>query len=337
MRRHKLGVGGPEISAVGLGCMGMSGRYGQADRSESIATIRAALDAGINLFDTGDFYGDGHNEVLLGEALKGVPRDRHVLSVKFGALGGLGGHLGRAAKERVTASLRRLGVDHIDIYRPARADPAIPYEDMIGAVAELVKAGYVRHIGLSEVGTRKIQLAASVHPIVDLQIEYSLLTREPERQIFPLLRDLGISVTAYGVLSRGLLGDRLAGKSFEPGDWRWSGPRFQPENIEHNLRLVSALGEIARLHRLSVPQLAIAWVAAKGEHIIPLVGTTKRNRLHEAVQAMNVSLSPEDLAMIDAVVPPGAARGDRYPDQAMATLAREDDSPRVDVEGSVEQ
>ena len=324
--RRRLGATGPEVSALGLGCMGMSGRYGEADRSESIATIRAALDAGINLFDTGDFYGDGHNELLLGEALRGVPRDRYVLSVKFGALDATGGDLARAAKERVAGSLRRLGVDHLDIYRPARADPAIAYEDTIGAVAELVKAGLVRHIGLSEVGARKVRLAAAVHPIVDLQIEYSLLTREPEADVLPVLRDLGISVTAYGVLSRGLLGDVRPGDAFSPGDWRATGPRFQPGNIDHNLTLVAALGAIADRHRVTVAQLAVAWVVSRGADIVPLVGTTKRTRLREAIEAMAVALSPDDLAAIDAIVPPGAAQGDRYPRQAMATLAGEAES-----------
>ncbi|AUW57174.1 aldo/keto reductase [Sphingobium sp. SCG-1] len=327
---RQLGSTGPIVSALGLGCMGMSGRYGAADRAESIATIHAALDQGINLFDTGHFYGDGHNELLLGEALKGISRDRYILSVKFGTFGDINDpdstqNLSKKAKGAVIAGLRRLGVDHIDIYRPARADPAIPYEETIGAVADLVKAGYVRHIGLSEVGVANIRRAADVHPIVDVQVEYSLLTRNPEANQLAVLRELGISVTAYGVLSRGLITNSYQGDKLKPGDWRLTGPRFHAENIAHNLSLVSGLKEIADTHRVSIAQLAIAWVVAQGPDIVPLIGTTKRSRLGEAIDALRTCLSQEDLAAIDRITPLGAAKGERYPPQAMSELGEADD------------
>src|SRR6201996_5113195 len=251
MELRKLGKTGPEVSAIGLGAMGMSGMYGPADRGESIATVHAALDAGINLIDTGDFYGMGHNEMLLGEALKGVARDSYVLSVKFGAQRGPDGAFlgfdGRpaAVKTAIAYTLQRLGVDHIDVYRPARLDPNVPIEETVGAVADLVKAGWVRHIGLSEVGSETIRKAAAVHPIVDLQIEYSLISRGIEEGVLQTTRDLGIAVTAYGVLSRGLISGHWTAAPLQKGDWRGLNPRFEAGNLEQNLVLVEALRAIA--------------------------------------------------------------------------------------------
>ncbi|UIJ44486.1 aldo/keto reductase [Sphingomonas cannabina] len=329
MEQHQLGATGPMVSALGLGCMGMSGMYGESDRGESIATIHAALDAGINLLDTGDFYGMGHNEMLLAEALKGVPRDRYLLSVKFGAQRDpAGGWLGfdgspAALKTALAYSLQRLGVDHVDIYRPARLDPRVPIEETIGAIAEMVQAGYVRHIGLSEVGVETIRRAAAVHPIVDLQIEYSLVSRGPEDRILPALRELGIGTTAYGVLSRGLIGGHWQSGAVGAGDFRAMSPRFQGENLDRNLALVEALRSVAAARGISVAQAAIAWVAAQGKDIVPLIGARRRDRLSEALGALDVTLSPEDLAAIEAAVPRDAAAGDRYPAAQMAALDSE--------------
>ena len=258
MQVRQLGSSGPKVSAIALGCMGMSGMYGPADRAESIATIHAALDAGITLIDTGDFYGMGHNEMLIAEALKGVPRDRYQLSVKFGALrdpaGAWVGFDARpaAVKTFLAYSLQRLGVDHIDIYRPARLDPGVPIEDTVGAIAEMVKAGYVRHIGLSEVGSDTIRRAAAVAPICDLQIEYSLISRGIEDSILPALRQAGVAVTAYGVLSRGLISGRWSKDALGPADWRAHSPRFQGENVDRNLALVEALRAEAKARGASV-------------------------------------------------------------------------------------
>lgn len=278
MQTYRLGKTGPEVSAIGLGCMGMSGMYGPADRAESIATIHAALDAGINLLDTGDFYGMGHNEMLIGEALKGRRREDAVISVKFGALrdpaSGWSGIDARpvALKNFLAYTLQRLGVDYIDIYRPARLDPNVPIEDTVGAIADLVKAGYVRHIGLSEVGANTIRRAAAIAPIVDLQIEYSLISRGVEDRILPTTRELGISITAYGVLSRGLIsGHWQKDQGTSAGDFRTHSPRFQEGNVERNLALVEKLREIAEAKDVSVAQIAIAWVAAKGKDIVPLI------------------------------------------------------------------
>lgn len=330
MKRYRLGKTGPEVSALGLGCMGMSGMYGPADRTESIATVHAALDAGINLLDTGDFYGMGHNEMLIGEALKGGKRDQAIISVKFGALrdpaGNWSGYDARPAAIRnfVAYSLQRLGVDHLDIYRPSRLDPNVPIEETVGAIAELVKEGYVRHIGLSEVGAETIRRAAAVHPISDLQIEYSLISRGIEDEILPACRELGIGVTAYGVLSRGLISghwQREQGKS--KGDFRAMSPRFQEGNIEHNLELVEALRRIADAKEATVAQIAIAWVAAQGQDIVPLVGARRRDRLEEALGSQVVALSPDDLAAIETVVPKGAAAGERYPQSQLAHMDSE--------------
>jgi len=319
MEQHHLGKTGPLVSAIGLGCMGMSGMYGPADRAESIATIHAALDAGVTLLDTGDFYGMGHNEMLIGEALKGRDRDKALLSVKFGAqrdpTGAFLGFDGRpaAVKTSIAYSLQRLGVDHIDIYRPARIDPNVPIEDTVGAIADAIKAGWVRHIALSEVGADTIRRAAAVHPIVDLQIEYSLLSRDIEDKILPTCRELGISVTAYGVLSRGLISGNWRKGQAGAGDYRAASPRFQAENIDRNLELVEALRKIAEAKNVSVAQVAIAWVAAQGKDIVPLVGSRRRDQLTEALDALDVTLNADDLAAIERAVPRGAAAGTRYP------------------------
>jgi aryl-alcohol dehydrogenase-like predicted oxidoreductase len=322
---RQLGTCGPRVSSLALGCMGMSGMYGPADESESIATIHAALDAGITLLDTGDFYGTGHNEMLIGRALRDRP-GKALLSVKFGALRAPGGAwLGvdarpAAVKNFAAYSLTRLGVDHIDIYRPARLDPAVPIEDTIGAIADLIKAGYVRAIGLSEVGPDTIRRAHAVHPIADLQIEYSLISRGPESEIFPLVSELGIGVTAYGVLSRGLLsGSKPAG----PGDFRAHLPRFSGENGERNRQLVQALEAVALEKRVTASQLAIAWVLARGTNIVPVVGARRRVQLEESLGARDVELSADDLARIEAAVPASAVAGTRYDAHQMRMLDSE--------------
>ncbi|MFF7789134.1 aldo/keto reductase [Streptomyces sp. NPDC007991] len=330
MRTRTLGTTGPQVSALGLGCMGMSALYGEADRAESIATIHAALEAGVTLLDTGDFYGMGHNEMLIGEALRAAPaarREQALVSVKFGALrgpdGGWSGYDGRPAAVRNFAaySLQRLGVDHIDVYRIARLDPDVPIEETVGAIAELVEKGYVRHIGLSEVGAETIRRAAATAPVSDLQIEYSLISRGIEDEILPTTRELGIGITAYGVLSRGLIsGHFTADRQLGAGDFRAMSPRFQGDNLRHNLNLVEALRKIAEQKGVTVAQIAIAWVLARGEDIVPLVGARRRDRLTEALGALDVTLDAADLAAIEEAVPPGAAAGDRYPAAQMAHL-----------------
>jgi aryl-alcohol dehydrogenase-like predicted oxidoreductase len=329
MQQRRLGTNGPAVSAIGLGCMGMSGMYGPADRAESIATIHAALDAGIGLLDTGDFYGMGHNEMLIGEAVKGMARDRFLVSVKFGALRDVkGGWLGydarpAAVKNFLAYSLQRLGLDHIDIYRPARLDPQVPIEDTVGAIADMVTAGHVRHIGLSEVGVETIRRAAAVHPISDLQIEYSLISRGIEAAILPTTRALGIGITAYGVLSRGLISGHWRKDAVGVGDFRANSPRFQGENVDRNLALVEALRKLAEERKASVAQVAIAWVAAQGNDIVPLVGARRRDRLAEALGALDLALGQDDLAAIERAVPKDAAAGERYPAAAMADLDSE--------------
>jgi aryl-alcohol dehydrogenase-like predicted oxidoreductase len=327
MLHRQLGATGPRVSALGLGCMGMSGMYGPSDRPESIATLHAALDAGVTLLDTGDFYGMGHNEMLIGKALRGRRREQAILSVKFGAqrdpAGGWIGYDARpaAVKTALAYSLQRLGVDHIDIYRPARLDPAVPIEETIGAIAEMVRAGYVRAIGLSEVGVATLRRAAAVHPICDLQIEYSLFSRGIEEAILPACRALGIGITAYGVLSRGLLGGQW--KSAAQGDWRAAGPRFQGENLARNLALVDALRSLAAARGASVAQLAIAWVAAQGADIVPVLGARRRDQLAETLGALDLHLTDADLAAIAQAVPKGAAAGTRYAEAQMAHLDSE--------------
>jgi aryl-alcohol dehydrogenase-like predicted oxidoreductase len=320
----QLGNKGPRVFPIALGCMGMSGMYGASDEAESLATIDQAIERGVNLLDTGDFYGMGHNELLVGRAIKGR-RDKVLLSVKFGGLrspgGGWVGFDARPAalKNFLCYSLVRLGVDHIDIYRPARLDPAVPIEDTIGAIAELVQAGYVRAIGLSEVGADTIRRAAKVHPIVDLQIEYSLISRGPEQKIFPVLAELGIGVTAYGVLSRGL----LSGSGFGQGDFRASLPRFTGENGEKNRKALEGFSALARERGVTPSQLAIAWVLAKGGNIVPTMGSRTRKQLTEALGALEVRLSASDLALIEQTLPAEAIVGERYQAAQMAHLDSE--------------
>jgi aryl-alcohol dehydrogenase-like predicted oxidoreductase len=329
MQQRQLGTNGPTVSALGLGCMGMSGMYGPADRQESIATIHAALDAGITLLDTGDFYGMGHNEMLIGEALKGVAREKAIVSVKFGALrdpaGRWSGYDARptAVKNFLAYSLQRFGLDYIDIYRPARLDPNVPIEETVGAIAEMVKAGYVRHIGLSEIGAQTLRRAATVHPISDLQIEYSLISRSIEDAILPAARELGIGITAYGVLSRGLISGHWQKGATGSGDFRAYSPRFQGANLDANLALVEALREVAEGMGVSVAQTAIAWVAGQGSDIIPLIGARRRDRLAEALGAVGLRLGPKNMAAIERAVPRDAAAGSRYPAPAMADLDSE--------------
>ena len=329
MDQRSLGRNGPTVSALGLGCMGMSDFYGPADRGESIATIHAALDAGITLLDTGDFYGMGHNEMLIADALSGHPRrDKAQISVKFGALRGpdmaWNGYDSRplAVKNFVTYSLKRLNVGVIDIYRPARLDPNVPIEDTIGAIADLIKAGHVKHIGLSEVSAETIRRAAKVHPIADLQIEYSLISRSIERDILPTCRELGIGITAYGVLSRGLISGHW-NKGQGAQDYRSISPRFSAANIDHNLALVEKLRAIAGEIGASVAQVAIAWVAAQGTDIVPLVGARRRDRLTEALGALDVTLTAAHLAALEQAIPADAAAGDRYPEAQLAHMDSE--------------
>jgi aryl-alcohol dehydrogenase-like predicted oxidoreductase len=329
MKMRSLGATGPLVSAIGLGAMGMSDAYGPADRGESIATIHAALDAGINLVDTGDFYGFGHNEMLIAEALRERRREDVVLSVKFGGLRDPRGafldfdNRPIAVKSALAYSLKRLGTDYIDIYRPARLDPSVPIEETVGAIAEMVEAGHVRHIGLSEVGPDTIRRAAAVHPIADLQIEYSLISREPERAIVPVLDELGIGMTAYGVLSRGLISGHWGRGPFVPGDYRVAGPRFSSENLEHNLGLVEKIRAIADGLGATVAQVAIAWVLAKGGQFVPLVGARRRDRLAESLGALDIELTAEHVAALDSALPPGVAQGTRYAPEHMAMLDSE--------------
>jgi aryl-alcohol dehydrogenase-like predicted oxidoreductase len=328
-------LGPHDVYPMALGCMGMSDMYGASDEAEGIATIHAAIERGVNLLDTGDFYGTGANELLIGRAIKDR-RDKVLLSVKFGVLRGPdGSFLGQdgrpsAVKSSLAYTLTRLGTDHVDIYRPARLDPAVPIEDTIGAIADLVKAGYVRAIGLSEVGLDTIRRAHAVHPIADLQIEYSLLSRGPEAKIFPALGELGIGVTAYGVLSRGLL---TRSKPSSPRDFRAHLPRFAAGggsgvgNGGSNEQLVAALEQLAAERGVRPAQLAIAWVAAKqraqGPHTVPLIGARTRRQLEESLGALAISLTPAELARIEEAVPAAAVVGARYQEHLMQHLDSE--------------
>ncbi len=321
----KLGKTGPEVFPIGLGCMGMSPVYGTPDRKESIATIHEAIERGVSLLDTGDFYGMGHNELLLREAIAGR-RDKVLLSVKFGAQrspdGAFLGFDGRpvAVKTSLAYTLQRLGVDHVDIYRPARLDPSVPIEETVGAIADMIAAGYVKHIGLSEVGVDTIRRAAKTHPIVDLQIEYGPATRKPEEKIFPALHALGISATLYGVLSRGLLsGSKVGG----PGDYRAHLPRFAGAAGEKNAAVVDAFAKLAQDGGRSPAQLAIAWTVAKEPKLLPIIGARKPAQLRDALGALDKPLTPAEIAAVDQLLPPGSIAGERYPQAQMAHLDSE--------------
>jgi aryl-alcohol dehydrogenase-like predicted oxidoreductase len=328
MELTTLGRGGPAVSRVGLGLMGMSGIYGPADEDESKATIRTALDAGITLLDTGDFYGMGHNELLLRDALRGVDRSSVFIQVKFGGqrdpAGAFIGHDTSpvAAKNSLAYSLTRLGTDYVDLYQPARLDHRVPIEETVGAIAELIQAGYVRYLGLSEMGADTIRRAAAVHPVAGLQIEYSLMSRGIEERILPTVRELGIGVTAYGIMSRGLLSTDSA-RAIGSRDPRSRFPRFQGENLQRNLELLTALEQVAASRGVSTAQLAIAWVLSRGDDIIPLIGTKRRDRLAEALAAVELTLTPDELAAIEAAVPAGQVAGDRYEAAQMAALDSE--------------
>ena len=310
--------------------MGMSDFYGPADRAESLATIHAALDAGVELLDTGDYYGMGHNELLLAEALREVPRERALISVKFGALrdprGDWIGFDGRpeAVRNFAAYSLRRLGVDYIDVYRLGRVDPKVPIEETVGAIARLIEMGYVRQVGLSEAGPETIRRACAVHPVADLQIEYSLLSRGIEAEILPTCRVHGVAITAYGVLSRGLLsGHWSPARSAAAGDFRAHLPRFSGGNLERNLALVEALRTIAAAHGATVAQLAIAWVLARGDDIVPLVGARRRAQLVEALGALALELGREVQAAIERAAPVESVAGERYPAPQLSHLDSE--------------
>jgi aryl-alcohol dehydrogenase-like predicted oxidoreductase len=326
---RRLGATGPAVSMIGLGAMGMSGSYGARDDEVSLATLRAAVDAGVTLIDTGDFYGSGHNEMLIGRALRGLDRSAVQLSVKFGMLRGADGSLNgvdtrpAAMRTFLAYSLQRLGTDYVDIYRPARRDPDVPIEETVGAIADMVAGGYVRAIGLSEVGPETIRRAAAVHPIADLQIEYSLMSRGIEAQIVPTVRELGIGITAYGVLSRGLISESLRTGQLAADDFRRHSPRFQGENLDRNRVLVDRLAAIAASKDINVAQLAIAWSLTRGDDIVPLIGTSNPKRLAEAIEATRVELTGDDLAAIESALPADAVSGERYPPAHMAALDSE--------------
>jgi aryl-alcohol dehydrogenase-like predicted oxidoreductase len=326
--QRALGNSGPRVFPIALGCMGMSGMYGASDEREGIATIHAAVERGVNLLDTGDFYGQGHNEMLIGRALRegNIARDRVLLSVKFGGLRGPdGAFIGIdtrpvAIKNFLGYSLKRLGVDYIDIYRPARLDPHVPIEETVGAIADLIKAGYVRHLGLSEIGVDTLKRAHAVQPVVDLQIEYGIVSRGPEARILPALEETGSALTAYGVLSRGLLtGAKPAG----PGDFRAHLPRFSGDSMAKNQRLIDALNAIARDKRVTPAQLCIAWVLAKSPRIVPVVGARTRKQLEDSLAAVSVQLSAEEIKALEGAVPAEAVAGTRYDTHQMAMLDSE--------------
>jgi aryl-alcohol dehydrogenase-like predicted oxidoreductase len=326
MQMVALGRLGPQVSRIALGCMGMSDIYGRADEQESVATIHAALDHGITLLDTGDFYGMGHNEMLIGRALAGKTRSQVLLSVKFGGMRGPNGAFvgfdarPQAIRNFLAYTLKRLGTEYVDIYRPARLDPQVPIEDTVGTIADLIRSGHVRYVGLSEVGSETLRRAQAVHPITDLQIEYSLVSRGIEGGLLSTARDLGIAITAYGVFSRGLLTGTLPRNLT---GLRAHMPRFQGENYERNLRLVDALAAIARGKGVTPAQLALAWVLSRGQDIIPLIGTTKRQRLADAIEAMQIPLTRQELAEVEAAVPASEVAGTRYASEHMHQLDSE--------------
>jgi aryl-alcohol dehydrogenase-like predicted oxidoreductase len=317
MQQRQLGKNGPWVSAIGLGCMGMSGAYGPPDDHESIATVHAAIDAGITFIDTGDFYGAGHNELLLGQALRGR-RDKVFVAVKFGALRGPDGAFlaydarPQALKNFLAYSLVRLGTDYIDLYQPARVDPNVPIEDTVGGIADLVRAGYVRYIGLSEASPATVRRARAIHPIAALQIEYSLVCRGIERQIIPAMRGLGVAVNPYAVLCRGLLSGEISARPTYARDSRLRQPRFNPENLARNLVLVERFRVVAREMGLTPAQLALAWVLAQWNDIVPLVGAKRRASLATLLPGLDVKLTPEDLRRIEAAVPAAQIAGERY-------------------------
>jgi aryl-alcohol dehydrogenase-like predicted oxidoreductase len=330
---RSLGSAGPVVSAIGLGCMGMSDFYGPADEGESIATIHAALDAGITLLDTGDYYAAGHNELLLREATRGRQREDFVVSVKFGLMrapdGAVVGVDGRpAAVKKLPRLLAPASRDGPRRRLPARTARSLRGDRGDHGRDQMVQAGFVRQIGLSEVGAATVRRAHAVHPIGDLQIEYSLLSRDIEAEILPTCRELGVGVTAYGVLSRGLLsGHWSRGRDVTERDFRNTAPRFSGANLDRNLALVDALRLVAVAKDATVAQIAIAWVLHRGEDIVPLVGARRRDRLAEALGALEVRLSTDDLASIERAVPPGAAAGSRYQDAQMAALDSERGKP----------
>ena len=325
-KRTKLGKTGPDVFPIGLGCMGMSGGvYGEADENESIATIHRAMERGVTLLDTGDFYGMGHNEMLIGRAIEGR-RDKVFLSVKFGAMRGPDNSWGgvdtrpAAVKNFLAYTLKRLKVDHIDIYRPARLDPNVPIEDTVGAIADMIKAGWVRHIGLSEVGSDTIRKANAVHPIVDLQIEYAIATRAPEEKIFPALEELGMSATLYGVFSRGLL---TGSKPSKKGDYRGFLPRFTGDNAATNAAVVRNLDAFAKERGMTLAQVTLGWVLAKQPRLVPIVGSRTRAQIDDALGALDKPLSASDVAALEELVPKDAIRGSRYAEEQMRHLDSE--------------
>ncbi|WP_018915411.1 aldo/keto reductase [Thiomonas sp. FB-6] len=328
MQQRRLGRDGPLVSALGLGCMGMSEFYGPSDDARSLATIERALDLGVNLLDTADMYGAGHNEQLLGRAIR-ARRDEVVLATKFGNMRGPNreflGVNGRPeyVREACDASLRRLGVDHIDLYYQHRVDPAVPIEDTVGAMAELVRAGKVRWLGLSEAAPATIRRAHAVHPISALQTEYSLWSREPEDELLDTVRELGIGFVAYSPLGRGFLtGSIRKAEDLDAGDFRRNSPRFQSEALDANLRLADRVRSIAAERGCTPAQLALAWLLARGEDVVPIPGTRSTQRLEENLGALDLRLNAEDVARLDRELPPGAARGERYPQASMRAVNR---------------
>jgi aryl-alcohol dehydrogenase-like predicted oxidoreductase len=326
MELRKLGTQGLRVSALGLGCMGMSDFYGPSDEAESIATLHRALELGVTFLDTADMYGPFKNEELLGRALRGH-RDRVVLATKFGNRRGPdGAFLGvcgtpEYVRQACDASLKRLGVETIDLYYQHRVDPAVPIEETVGAMAELVKAGKVRYLGLSEAGAKTLRRAHAVHPISALQTEYSLWTRDPEPEILPTLRELGIGFVAYSPLGRGFLTGRIhSADELAANDWRRMNPRFQGENLQKNLALVERVEALAKAKGITAAQLALAWLLAQGKDVVPIPGTRRRARLEENVAAAAVMLTPAELARLDEAAPPGAAAGTRYPEAGMRSV-----------------